>query len=62
LLSDEIVAFEMNREGDWRRVGPSEFIPENDAQYRIHRRDSENQSKLGIPRQSIPDTTVVGRD
>jgi polyphosphate kinase len=62
LLSDEIVAFEMNREGDWRRVGPSEFIPENDAQYRIHRRDSENQSKLGVPRPSSPEITVVGRD
>ena len=49
LLSDDVVRFEMNREGSWSRVGPAEFVPENDAQYRIHRRDSESQLKLGIP-------------
>ena len=49
LLADDVVAFEMNREGDWRRVGPTEFTVTNDAQYRIHRRDSESQQKLGLP-------------
>ena len=49
LLADDVVAFEMNREGDWRRVGPAEFTVTNDAQYRIHRRDSESQQKLGLP-------------
>lgn len=49
LLSDDVVAFEMNREGNWRRVGPAECVPANDAQYRIHLRDSESQLKLGVP-------------
>jgi polyphosphate kinase len=49
LLSDDVVAFEMNREGNWRRVGPAEYVPANDAQYRIHQRDSESQLKLGVP-------------
>ena len=47
LLSDDVVAFEMNREGNWRRVGPADYVPANDAQYRIHQRDSESQLKLG---------------
>ena len=49
LLADDVVAFEMNREGNWRRVGPAEYVPANDAQYRIHQRDSESQLKLGTP-------------
>ena len=53
LLSDEVVAFEMNREGNWRRVGPAEYVPANDAQYRIHQRDSESQLKLGVPEGTI---------
>jgi hypothetical protein len=39
----------MNREGDWRRIGPEDYIPANDAQYRIHVRDSESQLRLGVP-------------
>lgn len=50
LLADDVVAFEMNREGDWRRVGPTEYVPATDAQYRIHQRDSESQLKLGVPK------------
>jgi len=53
LLSDDVVAFEMNREGNWRRVGPAEYVPANDAQYRIHQRDSESQLKLGEPEGTI---------
>jgi polyphosphate kinase len=53
LLSDDIVAFEMNREGNWRRVGPAEYVPANDAQYRIHQRDSESQLKLGVPEGTV---------
>ena len=53
LLADDVVAFEMNREGDWRRIGPVEYVPANDAQYRIHVRDSESQLRLGIPAGNI---------
>jgi polyphosphate kinase len=53
LLSDDVVAFEMNREGNWRRVGPAEYVPANDAQYRIHQRDSESQLKLGVPEGTV---------
>ncbi len=53
LLADDVVAFEMNREGDWRRVGPAEYVPANDSQYRIHVRDSESQLKLGVPTTAI---------
>jgi len=53
LLSDDVVAFEMNREGNWRRVGPAEYVPANDAQYRIHQRDSESQLKLEVPEGTI---------
>ena len=53
LLSDDVVVFEMNREGNWRRVGPAEYVPANDAQYRIHQRDSESQLKLGVPEGTV---------
>jgi len=53
LLSDDVVAFEMNREGNWRRIGPAEYVPANDAQYRIHQRDSESQLKLGLPEGAV---------
>ena len=53
LLSDDVVAFEMNREGNWRRVGPAEYVPASDAQYRIHQRDSESQLKLGLPEGTV---------
>ena len=53
LLSDDVVAFEMNREGNWRRVGPADYVPANDAQYRIHQRDSESQLKLGVPEGTV---------
>ena len=48
LLADDVVAFEMGREGEWHRVGPKDFTPEHDAQGRIHRRDSETQLRLGV--------------
>ena len=53
LLADDVVAFEMNREGNWRRVGPVEYVTANDAQYRIHQRDSESQLKVGVPEGTI---------
>ena len=53
LLSDDVVAFEMNREGNWRRVGPVDYVPVNDAQYRIHLRDSESQLKQGVPDNNV---------
>lgn len=51
LLADDVVAFEMNREGSWERVGPAEFIAAHDAQARIHAKDVETQVKLGLPGQ-----------
>jgi polyphosphate kinase len=53
LLAEDVVAFEMNREGNWRRVGPADYVPANDAQYRIHQRDSESQLKLGLPEGTV---------
>ena len=53
LLSDDVVAFEMNREGNWRRVGPAEYVLASDAQFRIHQRDSESQLKQGVPQGTI---------
>ena len=53
LLSDDVVAFEMNREGNWRRVGPAEYVSASDAQFRIHQRDSESQLKQGVPQGTI---------
>ncbi|MCX6515887.1 MAG: polyphosphate kinase 1 [Actinobacteria bacterium] len=53
LLSVDVVGFEMNREGNWRRVGPAEYVPASDAQYRIHQRDSESQLKLGLPEGTV---------
>jgi len=49
LFADDVVAFEMQRDGRWVRVGPDEFTNENDAQYRLHRWASDQQVRLGIP-------------
>lgn len=49
LCSDEVVAFEMSHDGKWIRTGPPDFTPEHDAQWLIHRADSESQLRLGIP-------------
>lgn len=56
LLSDDVVAFEMNSEGAWRRTGPAEFTDAHDAQALIHARDVETQvhndstNPFGLPR------------
>ena len=36
LLSDDVVSFEMDSFGRWRRRGPGEFGPSSDAQARVH--------------------------
>ena len=45
LLSDDVVAFEMGRDGAWRRVGPPDFVAEHDAQYLIHSANSHSQTR-----------------
>jgi polyphosphate kinase len=49
LFADDVVAFEMQRDGRWIRVGPTDFSNDNDAQYRLHRWASDQQVRLGIP-------------
>lgn len=44
LLSDDVVAHEMGRDGAWRRVGPTHFVAEHDAQYLIHTANSQSQT------------------
>ena len=45
LMSDDVVSFEMERDGSWARVGPSEFTAEHDAQYLIHIENSHSQTR-----------------
>lgn len=55
LLSDDVVSFEMGRDGAWRRVGPSDFVAEHDAQYLIHTANSTSQTgsdSIGRPQWS----------
>lgn len=49
LLDDDVVAFEMSREGSWERVGPADFSGDHDAQHRIHAANSTSQTRLGTP-------------
>jgi polyphosphate kinase len=49
LFADDIVAFDMQRDGRWERVGPVDFTNESDVQYRLHRWASDQQIRLGIP-------------
>lgn len=49
LLADDVVAFEMSREGAWHRVGPADFSGDHDAQHRIHVENSTSQTRLGTP-------------
>lgn len=44
LMSDDVVGFEMERDGSWSRVGPAEFSATHDAQYRIHAANSYSQT------------------
>jgi polyphosphate kinase len=45
LMSDDVVSFEMERDGSWTRVGPAEFIDSHDAQYLIHTENSHSQTR-----------------
>lgn len=46
LCSDQVVAFEMGRDGSWGRTGPAEFTAEHDAQYLIHVANSASQTRV----------------
>lgn len=54
LLADDVVAFEMDHDGSWHRVGPLSFAAEHDAQARIHERVVEQQMKRGTGSKYIP--------
>jgi polyphosphate kinase len=45
LLSDDVVSFEMERDGSWKRVGPADFVGAHDAQYLIHTENSYSQTR-----------------
>lgn len=49
LFADDVVAFEMERDGRWMRVGPFDFSEDNDAQARLYKWASDQQLRLGIP-------------
>jgi polyphosphate kinase len=44
LMSDDVVSFEMERDGSWSRVGPQDFSEAHDAQYRIHSENALSQT------------------
>ena len=44
LVSDDVVSFEMERDGSWSRIGPVDFSLQYDAQYLIHRENSHVQT------------------
>ena len=45
LLSNDVVSFEMQRDGSWSRVGPPDFSEANDAQFLIHSENSYSQTR-----------------
>lgn len=49
LFAEDVVAFEMQRDGRWMRVGPVDFAEDNDAQARLYKWASDQQVRLGIP-------------
>jgi len=49
LFADDVVAFEMQRDGRWLRVGPVEFSEHDDAQARLYKWASDQQLRLGVP-------------
>jgi len=49
LFAEDVVAFEMQRDGRWMRVGPVDFSEDNDAQARLYKWASDQQVRLGIP-------------
>jgi hypothetical protein len=40
-----VVSFQMERDGSWIRVGPSDFIGSHDAQYLVHTENSHSQTR-----------------
>jgi polyphosphate kinase len=49
LFADDVVAFEMQKDGSWKRVGPIDFVEANDAQGRLHRWAQDQQIRRGLP-------------
>jgi polyphosphate kinase len=49
LFANDVVAFDMQPDGRWERVGPAEFSSDNDVQCRLHQWASHQQIRLGIP-------------
>lgn len=45
LLSNDVVSFEMQRDGSWSRVGPADFSEAHDAQFLIHSENSYSQTR-----------------
>ena len=54
LLADGVVAHEMDSDGQWHRVGPLDFIEDNDAQARLYRWAADAQLRLGVPSTASP--------
>ena len=49
MWADDVVAFELGSDDEWRRVGPSDFTSEHDAQARLRDWIADSQQRLGIP-------------
>jgi polyphosphate kinase len=49
LFANDIVAFEMQHDGRWLRVGPDDFTTSNDSQFQLYSWAAEQQVRLGIP-------------
>ena len=49
MFANDVVAFEMQRDGRWERVGPKEFIAANDAQARLQLWAQDQQIRRGVP-------------
>ena len=49
LFAEDVVAFEMQRDGRWERVGPAQFTAAHDAQGHLHRWAQDQQVRRGLP-------------
>ncbi|MFM8870599.1 MAG: polyphosphate kinase 1 [Actinomycetota bacterium] len=49
MWADDVVAFELGVDDSWRRVGPSNFTPDHDAQSRLRDWIVDSQQRLGVP-------------
>jgi polyphosphate kinase len=49
MWADDVVAFELGSDDQWRRVGPTSFTRGHDAQARLRDWISDSQQRLGVP-------------